>query len=187
VARYGILRDFTRAQTTALTKRIAAVGKDTRRTGTNIREGISVESVVTTTLEVRWGECDPAGIVYHPAYIDWFSVARMRFLKANGVSYMEAFHDAGVVLVVLEAQCRYVKALRAEDEVAIEARLVERSKTRIALEYEVKNRLGERCASGRTEHAFVDMATNHAVNLAKRASELWQSLTTLPLSGPRPS
>lgn len=142
-----------------------------------------MEPVVTTTLEVRWGECDPAGIVYHPAYIDWFSVARMRFLKANGVSYMAEFHDRGIVLVVLEAQCRYVKTLRAEDEVSIEARLAARSRARIALEYEVKNHLGELCARGHTEHAFVDMATDRAVNLARKAPQLWELLNSLPLSG----
>ncbi|KPV42044.1 acyl-CoA thioesterase [Alicyclobacillus ferrooxydans] len=141
-----------------------------------------MEAVVRTTLEVRWGECDPAGIVYHPAYIDWFSVARMRFLKANGVSYMEEFHDSGVVLVVLEATCRYTKTLRAEDEVTIAAQLVERSRTRLALTYDVFNAEAELCATGRTEHAFVDMQTNRAVNLGRKAPRLWELLLTLPMS-----
>lgn len=141
-----------------------------------------MEPMVATRLEVRWGECDPAGIVYHPAYIDWFSVARMRFLKENGVSYMEEFHDAGVVLVVLEATCRYMKTLRAEDDVVIKARLVERSRTRLALSYDVENAGGELCARGRTEHAFVDMSNNRAVNLQRKAAHLWTLLESLPLS-----
>lgn len=137
---------------------------------------------VVTRFEVRWGECDPAGIVYHPAYIDWFSVARMHFLKENGVSYMETFHDQGIVLVVIDVQCRYHKTLRAEDIADVEARLVERTRTRLALRYRVLNAAGELCAEGRTEHAFVDMASNRAVNLAKRAPALWGVLEALPVS-----
>jgi len=139
-------------------------------------------STVTTTLEVRWGECDPAGIVYHPAYIDWFSVARMHFLKENDVSYMQSFHDAGIVLAVLEASCRYRQTLRAEDEVQIEARLVDRSRARLAFHYRVLGPTGVLCAEGRTEHAFVEMATNKAVNAKRKAPLLWDQLCRLVLS-----
>jgi acyl-CoA thioester hydrolase len=136
--------------------------------------------VVSLELEVRWGECDPAGIVYHPAYIDWFSVARMRFLRENGIPYMEKFHDNGVVLVVLEAQCRYFKTLRAEDAVRIDARLLELTRTRMTVDYSVYNSDGELCAKGKTEHAFVD-ENRKAINVAKRAPELWGLLQSLPI------
>ncbi|OFW75007.1 MAG: thioesterase [Alicyclobacillus sp. RIFOXYA1_FULL_53_8] len=139
-------------------------------------------AMVTTEIEVRWGECDAAGIVYHPVYIDWFSVARMRFMKENGVSYMESFHDSGIVLVVLEAQGQYRKTLRAEDKAFVEAKLVERSRTRLKMEYEVYNEQRELCTVGHTEHAFVDMASNKAVNLAKRAPELWNLVLQMPLT-----
>ena len=137
---------------------------------------------VTTEFEVRWGECDAAGIVYHPVYIDWFSVARMNFMKENGVSYMTSFHDRGIVLVVLEAQGRYLKTLRAEDKAYVEARLVARSRTRLKMEYEVYNEARELCTVGHTEHAFVDMSNNRAVNLAKRAPDLWQLILDMPLT-----
>lgn len=141
-----------------------------------------MQEVVTTELEVRWGECDPAGIVYHPAYIDWFSVARMHFLKDNGVSYMETFHDAGIVLVVLEVECKYKKTLRAEDQIVIEARLVLCTRTRLALQYQVKNADGDVCAEGRTEHAFVEMTSGRACSVEKKAPELWDLLLSLPVS-----
>jgi acyl-CoA thioester hydrolase len=131
-----------------------------------------------TELEVRWGECDPAGIVYHPVYIDWFSVARMRLLKEYGISYMETFHDNGIVLVVTDVQCTYKKTLRAEDPITIEARLSHVSRTRMGLGYRVYNEHGDLCGEGRTEHAYVDF--NHrAVNVAKKAPGLWAKLQAL--------
>lgn len=137
-----------------------------------------MQEVVQTKLEVRWGECDAAGIVYHPVYIDWFSVARMHWLKANGVNYMESFHDNGVVLVVLGVQSRYLKTLRAEDLVIVEARLVKLTRTRIEMAYRVLNEQGELCTEGMTEHAYVD-EHNRAINVAKKSPALWGLIAPL--------
>lgn len=138
--------------------------------------------VSETILEVRWGECDPAGIVYHPAYIDWFSVARMHFLRDNGIQYMTTFHDNGIVLVVLEAHCRYRKTLRAEDEVRIEARMAELTRTRIQMKYKVYNQqTGDLCAEGETWHAYVDEA-GRPLNIQKTAPQLWEIVNELPIS-----
>ncbi|WP_062307030.1 acyl-CoA thioesterase [Alicyclobacillus sendaiensis] len=136
---------------------------------------------VVTTLEVRWGECDPAGIVYHPSYIDWFSIARMHFLKENGIRYMNDFHDRGVTVVVTDVGCHYRKALRAEDVVRVTAGLVEMTRARLAFRYEVTDAQGELCAWGETRHAFVDRDTLRPVNLAKFAPELWRRLAALPV------
>ncbi len=140
--------------------------------------GRAVSNTVSTHLEVRWGECDPAGIVYHPAYIDWFSVARMRWLRHHGVGYMEAFHDQGLVVVVLGVECRYRKTLRAEDQVRVDASLVTLTRARMKFEYQVWNAEGVLCAEGSTEHAYVD-ESGRAVNVAKRAPQLWTRLQAL--------
>ncbi|MFB5192031.1 acyl-CoA thioesterase [Alicyclobacillus fastidiosus] len=139
-------------------------------------------TAVETKLEVRWGECDPAGIVYHPAYIDWFSVARMHFLSAYGVHYMESFHDGRIQVVVTDVTCKYVKTLRAEDQIVVVARLVEISRARMKFAYEVFDDSGATCAKGYTRHAFVEHGTMRPVNLQRTAPELWEKLTVLPLS-----
>ncbi|MCL6444016.1 MAG: acyl-CoA thioesterase [Alicyclobacillus sp.] len=137
--------------------------------------------IVSAPFEVRWGECDPAGIVYHPAYIDWFSVARMHVLSEYGIRYMRDFHDQGIVVVVLGVQCQYRKSLRAEDNITVEAWLRHLSRTRMGFGYRVLNEQGEVCAEGETEHAFVDVH-NRPVNVAKRRPELWDVLSRLPVS-----
>lgn len=132
-------------------------------------------NAVTIDLEVRWGECDPAGIVYHPNYLDWFSVARMRLLADNGAPYMRHFHDNGVVLVVLTANCQFRKVLRAEDRVKVTATLVGLTRTRMAVEYMVHDEGGNLCVEGKTTHAFVDMK-QRPVNVARRSPALWAVL-----------
>ncbi|MBX5436003.1 MAG: acyl-CoA thioesterase [Alicyclobacillaceae bacterium] len=143
-------------------------------------------AVVRTELEVRWGECDPAGIVYHPAYLDWFSVARMRFLRANGISYMTSFHDEGIVVVVVGASCRYRKPLRAEDLAVVETWWRYVTRTRFGFSYRVYNGDGDLCAEGETEHAFVD-ERGKPINLARRAPGLWEKLRAIPVHGEQSS
>lgn len=144
--------------------------------------GIHVSQAVETQLEVRWGECDPAGIVYHPVFIDWFSVARMHFLSENGIRYMKDFHDHGITVVVTDVNCKYVQALRAEDQIRVIARLVECSRSRLMFRYDVLTSTGELSARGTTKHAFVKNGLIRPVNLEKAAPELWRRVNELPLS-----
>lgn len=136
---------------------------------------------VATSLEVRWGECDPAGIVYHPVFIDWFSIARMHFLSENGIQYMSEFHDTGITVVVTDVSCKYVQALRAEDKIDVCAKLTHCSRTRLAFEYDVLKD-GELCAHGETRHAFVKHGVIQPVNLHKASPELWARIVSLPVS-----
>ena len=42
------------------------------------------ESLYTVTVE--WGDCDPAGIVYYPAYYRWMDQATFRMFRAAGLT-----------------------------------------------------------------------------------------------------
>ncbi|WP_067620901.1 acyl-CoA thioesterase [Alicyclobacillus acidiphilus] len=135
---------------------------------------------VSTRLEVRWGECDPAGIVYHPSFIDWFSVARMHFLAEHGIQYMREFHDTGITIVVTDVACKYILPLRAEEHIEIVAKLVECSRTRLHFEYDVLKSDGSLSARGSTRHAFVKHGVIQPVNLQKASPELWTRIASLP-------
>ncbi|EPZ53090.1 acyl-CoA thioesterase [Alicyclobacillus acidoterrestris] len=139
-------------------------------------------TTVETKLEVRWGECDPAGIVYHPAYIDWFSVARMHFLSAYGVHYMETFHGGDIQVVVTDVACQYMKALRAQQEITVVAQLDELSRVRMRFSYQVFDASGALCAKGHTRHAFVEDGSIRPVNVQRVAPAVWQKLLALPVA-----
>ncbi len=132
----------------------------------------------TVEFEVRWGECDPAGIVYHPHYLDWFSVTRMHLFRNHGAPYMASFHDKGVVLVALGVECEFRKVVRAEDVVRVTAELLDLTRTRMSIEYRVTDGVGEMVATGRTRHAFVDKQ-QYPINVAKKSPELWSILTRM--------
>jgi acyl-CoA thioester hydrolase len=108
-----------------------------------------------TTLRVRYAETDQMGVVYYANYLVWFEVARTDLLRALGWSYRE-MEASGVVLPVIEAECRYRRPARYDDEMEIRTEAVLRSPVRIEFHYEVsvKGR-AEVVAAGRTAHAAV--------------------------------
>ncbi len=112
-------------------------------------------AVGTTTLRVRYAETDQMGVVYYANYLVWFEVARTDLLRAQGWTYRE-MEASGVYLPVIEAECRYRRPARYDDEVEIrtEGRVV--SPVRMEFQYavSVKGQDGP-IASGRTLHATV--------------------------------
>ncbi len=110
-------------------------------------------AVSTTTVRVRYAETDQMGVVYYANYFVWFEVARTDLLRTIGWSYRE-MEAAGVVLPVIEAECRYRRPARYDDEMEIRTEARVTSPVRIEFLYEVtvKGDAGM-VASGRTAHA----------------------------------
>jgi acyl-CoA thioester hydrolase len=106
-----------------------------------------------TTLRVRYAETDAMGVAYYANYFVWFEVARTDLLRALGWSYRE-MEEGGVLLPVIEADCRYRRPARYDDELEIrtEGRLT--SPVRLEFHYEVFVKGHDAMlASGRTAHA----------------------------------
>lgn len=106
-----------------------------------------------TSVRVRYAETDAMGVAYYANYFVWFEVARTDLLRVLGWSYRE-MEEGGVLLPVIEADCRYRRPARYDDELEIrtEGRLT--SQVRLEFHYEVfvKGHDGV-IASGRTAHA----------------------------------
>jgi acyl-CoA thioester hydrolase len=107
----------------------------------------------TSSLRVRYAETDAMGVAYYANFFVWFEVARTDLLRTLGWSYRE-MEEAGVLLPVTEADCRYRRPARYDDELEIrtEGRLT--SPVRMEFHYEVFVKgLGTAIATGRTTHA----------------------------------
>jgi len=112
----------------------------------------------TTTLRVRYADTDAMQVAYYANYFVWFEVARTDLLRHLGWTYRE-MEEAGILLPVTEADCRYRRPARYDDELEIRTtgRLV--SAVRMEFHYEVRLAGHEDCiAQGRTAHAAVTPA-----------------------------
>jgi acyl-CoA thioester hydrolase len=108
-------------------------------------------------VRVIYGDTDQMGMVYYGNYLRYFEIARNEFLRRIGATY-RAFEEAhGLKLPVIEANVRYRKPARYDDELAILAAVPEVTGATARFVYEIR-RLpdGEELASGHTVHACID-------------------------------
>lgn len=107
----------------------------------------------TSTVRVRYAETDQMGVVYYANYFVWFEVGRADLLRSLGWSYRE-MEGAGIILPVIEAECRYMKAARYDDE--LEVRTLGRTLSPVRMEFRydvIRREDGTTAATGRTVHA----------------------------------
>ena len=110
---------------------------------------------VDTLLRVRYAETDQMGVVYYANHLIWMEVGRVEFCRAMGIRYRDMEDDDGILLVVSEANCRYARPARYDDEVRIRTTLAAADPRMIRFEYEIFNQAsGTRLASGFTKHIF---------------------------------
>ena len=77
---------------------------------------------LTTSLRVRYVECDMQGHVFNGHYLTWFDMAHTEALRAaTGASYPELVAAHGIDFVVAESGVRYLAPAHFDDllEVAV--------------------------------------------------------------------
>ncbi len=127
-------------------------------------------------MEVRWGDCDAAGIVYYAKYFDLFTDGRVALLQQVGLPYQQTFHEQGIVVVAVEASCRYRKNLKPEEKYILNTKLARLGRTRMVFEYAItKFEDHSIAAEGKTVHTYVD-DTGKPFDLKKRRPDLWAKL-----------
>jgi acyl-CoA thioester hydrolase len=108
-------------------------------------------------IRVRFADTDAQGVAHNSAYVVWFEVARVEYLREFAGGY-QALRDQGIEALVLESFCRYRIPARFDDELVVHTRCVGPRGARFRYEYAI-TRGEEIVADGHTEHACVDSVT----------------------------
>ena len=111
----------------------------------------------STPVRVRFADTDAQGIAHNSAYVVWFEVARVEYLRAFAGGY-QSLREHGIEALVLESLVRYRLPARFDDELVVHCRCHGLRGARFRYEYAI-TRGEELVAEGHTEHACVDAAT----------------------------
>lgn len=104
-------------------------------------------------LRVRYGECDPQGIVFNANYLLYFDVAFTELWRA-AVGPWQEMVARGVDAVVAEANLSFRAPARYDDELQLRAEVAKLGRTAITTEIDVV-RDGELLVAGRLRHVCV--------------------------------
>lgn len=107
-------------------------------------------------LLVRYGECDPQGVVFNANYLAYFDNSINELVRAACGSY-QVMLDRGVDMVVAEAQLRFKAPARFDEQLEVEIGLTHLGTTSIVSEHRI-SRDGELLVEGTLRHVMVDPA-----------------------------
>jgi acyl-CoA thioester hydrolase len=117
-------------------------------------------------LRVRYGECDPQGIVFNANYLLYFDVAFTELWRA-AVGPWQEMASRGVELVVGEATLRFRAPARFDDLLRVQMGVSRLGTTGITTSVDVL-RDGDVLVEGQLRHVCVDAST-----LVKRELPDW--------------
>lgn len=91
----------------------------------------------TTKVEIQFGDCDPAGIVYYPNYFRFFDNATAGLLSAafamHKRNWLEHFGIAGIPMV--DTGARFIKPSRFGDVVDIRSEITELGRSSFSVKH----------------------------------------------------
>lgn len=108
-------------------------------------------------LRVRYGECDPQGIVFNANYVAYFDVVLTELWRSAFGSY-SAMTDRGLDMVVGEVNARFHGSARFDDQLDLSLTVARLGTTAMTCAIDVL-RDREVLVAGTIRHVFVDTAT----------------------------
>ena len=79
-------------------------------------------TVAVFSVQLQWGECDPAGIIFYPTYFLWFDAATWNMFAAVGyhAKRMRAEHRS---MPLVAAECQFRNPAEQEDRCEVRSRI----------------------------------------------------------------
>ena len=108
-------------------------------------------------LRVRYGECDPQGIVFNANYLMYFDVAFTELWR-EAVGPWQQMVERGVDAVVGEVNARFLAPARFDDVLQLRAQITRLGNTSITTAIDVM-RDGDALVEGMLRHVVVDAET----------------------------
>ena len=108
-------------------------------------------------IRVRYGECDPQGIVFNAHYLAYADIAITELYRERLGSW-SAIVEHGYDAVVAEAKLRFRAAARFDDELDLRATVLELGTTSTTIRIDIE-RDGETLVECDLRHVFVSRET----------------------------
>ena len=98
-------------------------------------------------VQLQWGECDPAGIIFYPTYFRWFDAATWNMFAAAGypAKRMRAEHRS---MPLVAAECEFKNPAEQEDRCEVRSRIMRWGGKSFVVSHEVIRENGVLLAKG---------------------------------------
>lgn len=118
-----------------------------------------------TRIKVRFGDCDPAGLVYYPVLFHYCHVAMEEFTAARcGMSYERLMRDERLGFPTVNVQAEFLAPLVYGDEAEVTVTVARVGHSSVTFEYDLRRASDQTlCARSIQVHAAMNLDTRRAV------------------------
>jgi acyl-CoA thioester hydrolase len=121
-------------------------------------------------VRVYWEDTDAGGVVYYANYLKFLERARSEWLRAIGIDQLRLQREARLQFVVVEANVRYHRPARFDDELVVTVALESLRGASVQMGQEVR-RGAELLVSATVRAACIDADTLRPRPLPKRLAD----------------
>jgi len=131
----------------------------------------------TTHVEIQFGDCDPAGIVYYPNYFRFCDNATAAlFSAALGMhkrGWLQHYGIAGIPMV--DTGARFLKPSRFGDAIEIQSAITELGRSSFSILHAISN-AGELAVEARERRVWVVRGSDDTLRSAALPDDVRQAL-----------
>ena len=121
----------------------------------------------STTINVRFGDCDPAGLVYYPVLFHYCHAAMEEFFAARcGVSYARLMAERHLGFPTVNVRAEFFAPLVYGDEASVEVWASAVGRTSVTFEYRLRRASDQTlCAAATHVQVAMNLDERRAVPL----------------------
>lgn len=93
--------------------------------------------VARLAMTLRWGDCDPAGIIYYPTYYRWMDAATWALLAQAGFDAARMRAEQ-LTMPLVDAQCSFLSSPTFGDECVVVSQVTRWGRTSFSVGHEVQ-------------------------------------------------
>ena len=94
----------------------------------------------TLIIQISWGHCDPAKIVFYPNYFIWFDQSAHHLFDKAGANMGDLMDQYGVVgLPIVDAHAEFIYPSKYGDEIEVTSWISEWSAKTLIVTHEIHN------------------------------------------------
>lgn len=137
------------------------------------------EGSYVADVQVRWSDCDPAGVVYYPNYFTLFEAALSQFMESRGATWTRLMVRHGIRFPRVEARARFRGPAGAGDRLRVAIGVAERRSRGLRLAFTIAHPDGRQVAEGVVGFVALSAdagAADGAVELPDEVVDLFSSL-----------
>ena len=124
----------------------------------------------STRITVRFGDTDPAGLVYYPNIFHYFHIALEEFFTARcGLSYQRVMADERIGFPTVNAEAEFFVPIVYGDELDVEIFVSQTGNTSATFQYGARRASdGVLCARATQIHVAMNLDTRRPVSIPEK-------------------